>query len=156
MSGLPFKCDSDGVSYEDLPLKWSASALQDGKPNIDMIMGFLAGAVRDVEPVPFAPLGDFDNSRITRFILDQDIVVERSPPVGVPFGNLLRLSPDVLVGSYIGIQTAQGNPMLLFATVPAGILVVGAAWSLSKAMQKGLPKHIKKALERKKPGRTVR
>jgi hypothetical protein len=83
---------------------------------------FFDAVLRDA---PFDPTRAILNRKTVDEILDQPIIVERSPPVAIPFGKLLSGASIITVGTAVGIAGMTGNP-LLFAAVPVGILVVGA------------------------------
>jgi hypothetical protein len=53
-------------------------------------------------------------------ILKSKVVVEQSPPIALPLGKLLLKAPGVAIGTYVGMQAADGNTMLMLATVPGG------------------------------------
>lgn len=70
---------------------------------------------------------------ITR-IIEEPIIIERSPPQAISIRDLLSLSASpTALGTYVGINVASGHYLLLL-TVPAGILVVGAAIEITKAL----------------------
>lgn len=67
-------------------------------------------------------------------ILAQPIVLEQSPVLTEPFYSILRRStPSVAIGAYVGYAAANGN-YLLMVTVPAGILLVGSAIEITRAL----------------------
>lgn len=74
------------------------------------------------------------------------VIVENSPPEAVPFSMLLRSASTAVVGTYIGIRMA-GSPALMLLTVPAGLLVIGSAMGVAKALEKGLNKRVRKLLK---------
>jgi hypothetical protein len=51
------------------------------------------------------------------------MVIEQPPPLGIPFSDLIKGASAATIGAYVGVQTADGH-LLLFLTVPAGIIVV--------------------------------
>jgi hypothetical protein len=72
-------------------------------------------------------------------IRNLEVIIENSPPSLINFNELLKSAgPAVAIGTFIGIS-ATTYPILL-ATVPAGIIVVGAAVGISKVIQDGLTK----------------
>jgi hypothetical protein len=64
------------------------------------------------------------------------IVIEQSPPELASLAGLLKQGGGVAVGAFVGLHAASG-PMLL-VTVPAGIIIVGAAAGLGSALEAGL------------------
>jgi hypothetical protein len=86
------------------------------------------------------------NADIVDFIFDADIIIERSPPHAVAFKALAKSASALSVGAYVGVAGLE-HP-LLFLTVPAGILVVGAAVSVSKAFERGLNLKVERVLKK--------
>jgi len=85
-----------------------------------------------VVAIPAPPL----NLTLIEKIIHEPIVIERSPPEAISISNLLKLSGSpAALGTYVGIAAANGNYLLLL-TVPAGILIVGAAIEVTKAIPK--------------------
>jgi len=80
-------------------------------------------------------------------IHNSEIIVEHSPPEGIPFHKLLSGASIVTAGTYVGAGAlgAGGGP-LLFLTVPAGILVVGGAMVMVLAIAKGLIPRMERAM----------
>lgn len=90
------------------------------------------------------------NPKIIEFILEQDVVLERSPPFAIPFKKLLKQTNSaVLLGGYIGARMAWDDPALMLLTIPGGIIAVGSALGVADAMAYGLNKHIKRMFDGK-------
>jgi hypothetical protein len=87
-------------------------------------------------------------SPIVEYVMAQDIVLERSPPFGVPLNNILKGASTLSIGTYVGFEALGGHP-LLFLTVPGGIIIVGAAVGIGKALEAGLNKKLKQYLDKK-------
>jgi hypothetical protein len=94
------------------------------------------------------------NRAIVEYIKQQDIVVERSPRVGIPFSTLLKSASAASLGTFLGVSALEGYP-LLFITVPAGI-VVGSALGISKALEAGLNKWVSKIVSGKTTKRATK
>jgi hypothetical protein len=78
---------------------------------------------------------------------NSEIIIEHSPPEGIPFHKLLSGASIVTVGTYVGVGAlGSGGGPLLFLTVPAGILVVGAAAAIVLAFAKGLTYAMERAM----------
>jgi hypothetical protein len=82
-------------------------------------------------------LGQFGES-FADAVLDLDVVIEQSPPSWEKLKKLVERSPGVLIGTYIGLAAGEHYPYLLFATVPTGIIVVGSAIGVSRALEQNL------------------
>ena len=80
---------------------------------------------------------------------DPCIIVERSPPDAVSLLKLLKGASGVVIGAYVGLQTGQGP--LLFITVPAGMIIVGAASGIGAALEAGLRTKLAQWLTGRKP-----
>jgi hypothetical protein len=90
-----------------------------------------------------------DNDPEPNQILYGNIIIEQSPPEAVPLSLLLSKASTTVIGTYIGFQLAGDNPVLLLATVPLGLIVIGSAMGVSKAFEKGLTKAISRLIEKK-------
>jgi hypothetical protein len=90
---------------------------------------------------------------LAQYILnDASLPFEQSPLQGISLGALGKASPYAL-GAYIGYAAGGGTPLILI-TVPAGIIVCGAAAGVGKALEEGLREKIKLLLAKK--GRKAR
>jgi hypothetical protein len=120
----------------------------DRKIDAEIIRPFVDQALRN-ESYPFLVPGLSEtrtsefNRRFVDYIFEQPIIIEQSPPEGMPFINLLKHASAASIGAYVGTQAADGHP-LLFLTVPAGIIVVGSAIAISNAINRGLNKAIER------------
>jgi hypothetical protein len=75
----------------------------------------------------------------------QSIVIERSPPSLDSLLGILKTGSGVAIGSWLGIEaTSYYDPLVLFAAVPMGIIVCGAAAGISEGLQRGLKERIAK------------
>jgi hypothetical protein len=81
------------------------------------------------------------------FALDQNIVIEQSPPTTVKLKELAKKSPGILIGSYVGMEAAGDAHALLFMTVPLGIVIVGSAIGISEGIPQGLNQLIQKKIK---------
>jgi hypothetical protein len=98
--------------------------------------------------------GEEFNPTIINYILEQSIIIEQSPPLGVPFEQLLKGASVTSIGTLLGYYGM--NEPLLFLTIPAGILVVGSAVAISKAMEKGLSHTISRLAGTRTPRKPTR
>jgi hypothetical protein len=86
------------------------------------------------------------NPEAVDYVLAANIVIEQSPPDWALLKDLIKKSPGVAIGTYIGMQAAGQYPQLMYITVPAGIMVVSSAIGISKALAKGLNKKVEALL----------
>lgn len=85
------------------------------------------------------------NSAVVDYILTQPIVIERSPPVHVTLKGLLTSTNlPIWIGTYMGWSVAPEHSVLLFVTVPGGIIIVSSAAGLATALAAGLSKSVKR------------
>jgi hypothetical protein len=112
---------------------------------------FLDSALRGVRFSVVARQQLVLNSNVIGVAKETEIVVERSPVVGVGVGSILRGASNIAMGSYLGMQAAGGSTSLMFVTVPSGILVVCSAAGIGKALEKGLNRQISAIFEGKTP-----
>jgi hypothetical protein len=82
------------------------------------------------------------NESIIELLLYQDIIVEQSPPEAVPLMNVIMHGTNISIGSYLGYAISGGDIPLMFITVPAGVIVMGAAIGISNGLKNGLQKTI--------------
>lgn len=77
-------------------------------------------------------------------IYSDTVVIQRSPVSEVPFKDLTKGASSVTIGAYLGTKGVppDASPMLLFASVPFGIVVIGTAMGLAKGLENGLQKYI--------------
>jgi hypothetical protein len=82
-------------------------------------------------------------------IYGSEIIVEHSPPEGIPFRKLLSGASVLTIGTYIGSMALGGSP-LLYVAVPLGIILVSAAVSIGHAFDKGLNHVVERAIGKDK------
>lgn len=83
------------------------------------------------------------NRQFSNFILDSDIVYESSPPKGIQVRQIIKSATGAGIGLYLGIN-GPSEP-LLFVSVPFGVILMGSAFGVAKAFEKG----INRVVERK-------
>jgi len=90
------------------------------------------------------------NPEVVDYLLTQPIVIERSPPIHLTLKGLLTSTNlPVWIGTYMGWSVAPEHSVLLFITVPGGIIVVGSAAGLAAALAAGLSKSVKRLFRSK-------
>ena len=78
------------------------------------------------------------NRELINDLLAESIVIERSPPEAMPLRAMLSKASAASIGTFLGVAKAWSNPLLMFVTIPAGILVIGSTLGLAKALEEGL------------------
>ncbi|WP_156924476.1 hypothetical protein [Derxia gummosa] len=86
--------------------------------------------------------------QFARFLTEEAVVpFENSPLHGVSLQSLSKASPYAL-GAYIGFVVSGSTPMLLL-TVPAGIILCGAAAGIGEGLNRGLRDRLQYLLAKK-------
>jgi hypothetical protein len=100
----------------------------------------------DAEEFEFdRPERSLKNPAIVDYVLSQPIVIERSPPITVTLKGLLTATNlPIWIETYMGWSVVPDHSVLLFITVPGGIIVVSFATGLALALSAGLSKSIKR------------
>ena len=84
-----------------------------------------------------------ENRDLIDFLYGQEIVMENSPPFSFSLKVLLdKANTPLWIGTFMGTAVAWGHPVLLFITVPGGIIVVSSASGIGRAMEAGLNKAV--------------
>jgi hypothetical protein len=84
-------------------------------------------------------------SPLAEYLLLEPIIVERSPPAAEGLGSLLHGATSISTGFLLGSQLTH-EPLFLLITVPAGVILMGAAIGIATGLQKGLAGAIMNAL----------
>lgn len=126
--------------------------LRRAPPTLDEIADFLEASVFNFERTtgPSNTRAEGGERRFASYILDQPIVIERSPPLSIPLHSLLTKAPGVAIGTFVGIEAAASHPLLMLATVPGGIIAVSSAIGISRALEAGLNKAVDRMIKRLK------
>ena len=91
------------------------------------------------------PERSMKNEQIVEYLLDQPIVIERSPPFHITLRGLITATNlPIWIGTYMGWSVAPDHSVLLFITVPGGIIVVSSAIGLASALGAGLSTSVKR------------
>jgi hypothetical protein len=71
---------------------------------------------------------------------------EQSPLTGVSLGTIFATGSIGVIGASLGLVLAGGPTPLLFITVPAGLIVCGAAMGVAEGLQQGLRRRLTRAI----------
>lgn len=108
---------------------------------LDAMLRGVAFEDLEVRNLSFVPDGIYVlNRNIIRSIIEVPIVIENSPPEWILLKNVIQKGRSIPVGIFLGYFGI--HEPLLFVTIPTGIVVMGAAFALNKAIEAGLPKFI--------------
>jgi hypothetical protein len=85
------------------------------------------------------------NEQAVDYVLSQPFVVERSPPIHLTLRGLITATNlPIWIGTYMGWSVVPDHSVLLFITVPGGIIIVSSAAGLANALGAGLSKSVKR------------
>ena len=86
---------------------------------------------------------------VASFLNENVILIEQSMPVLTKLASFLQKATGVAIGACVGMTAANtlGNRLLLFVTVPFGILIVGTASGVGSALELGLRDRLLKTLK---------
>lgn len=72
-------------------------------------------------------------------------MIERSPPDLMSLkGAITKTNLPVFIGTYMGWSVVPDSSVLLFISVPGGIIVVSSAMGLANALASGLSTSVKR------------
>ena len=97
--------------------------------------------------------GDYENTDtdlVASFLNENVILIEQSRlPALTNLASFLQKATGVAIGACVGMTAANtlGNRLLLFVTVPFGILIVGTASGVGSALELGLRDRLLKTLK---------
>jgi len=84
-----------------------------------------------------------------QLIFGKHVPFEHSPIELESLGNLVAKASGIGVGAYVGFVISGTSPLLLL-TVPAGMVICGAAAGVSRALEDGLKEKLLKLLKKEK------
>ena len=119
--------------------------------NEEIFRNYLDAFLMDAEEHEFLrPERSLKNPAIVDYILTQPIVIERSPPFHVTLKGLITTTNlPVWIGTYMGWSVVPEHSVLLFITVPGGIIIVSSATGLANALSSGLSTSVKRLFRKK-------
>ena len=114
--------------------------------NEEIFCGYLDAFLMDADEFEFLrPERSLKNSDVLDYVLTQPIVIERSPPTHVSLKGLVSATNlPVWIGTYMGWSVVPDHSVLLFITVPGGIIIVSSAAGLANALSSGLSSSVKR------------
>jgi hypothetical protein len=133
----------DGISIPAFPgvsvawfrkpdAEWSIDTHLQYDGSLVEVRTFLDAALYDVHPLAVPAVY---NNEIVEFLLTQDIIIEHSPPEAVSLLTVLAHGTNISIGSYLGYAVSRGDIPLMFITIPAGVIVMGAAMGVSNGLK---------------------
>jgi hypothetical protein len=112
----------------------------------EVLRNYIDLFVMDAEEFEFGrPERSLKNEAIVDYVLSEPFVIERSPPALLTLkGVLTTTNLPIWIGTYMGWSVAPEHSVLLFITVPGGIIIVSSATGLASALAAGLSKSVKR------------
>lgn len=120
--------------------------------NEEILRSYIDAFLMDAEEYEFSRALErsLKNSDIVDYILNEPIVIERSPPFHVNLKGLItQTNLPVWIGTYMGWSVVPEHSVLLFITVPGGIIIVSSATGLANALSSGLSSSVKRLFRKK-------
>lgn len=138
----------------------SVSELKDFRPlpgpdieefNEQTLRSYLDAFLMDAEEFEFSrPERSLKNPNIVDYVYAEPVVIERSPPIHVTLKGMINATNlPVWIGTYMGWSVAPEHSVLLFITVPGGIIIVSSAAGLANALSAGLSSAVKRLFRKK-------
>lgn len=127
--------------FRELP-----GAHQELSLNVELLRNYLDLFLVDANEFEFdRPERSLKNPEVVEYLLSEPFVVERSPPAHLSLKGLITSTNlPVWIGSYMGWSIVPEHSVLLFITVPGGIIVVSSATGLASALAAGLNRSVKR------------
>jgi hypothetical protein len=98
----------------------------------------------------FRPERSLKSPAIVDRLMAEPFVIEQSPPVHLSLkGMITATNLPVWIGTYMGWSVVPEHSVLLFVTIPGGIIVVSSAVGLATALSAGLSKSVKRLFKTK-------
>ena len=134
------------MEISNLKIFRSLPRSQNGALSEEALRNYIDLFLMDAEEYEFgSPERSLKNASVIDYILSEPIVIERSPPFHITLKGLLTTTNlPIWIGTYMGWNVAPEHSVLLFITVPGGIIVVSSATGLATAMAAGLSKSVKR------------
>jgi hypothetical protein len=94
---------------------------------------------------------------LTKALLAQRIVIERSPPLAFTLANILRNATSTSLGVLVGTGLSP-DPFIMSIAIPAGILLMGPIMGISKGLERGLARLVEEKIAppKRQPRRAAR
>lgn len=119
--------------------------------NEEALRSYLDVFLMDAEEFEFSrPERSLKNPAVVDYVLIEPVVIERSPPVHVTLKGLITATNlPVWIGTYMGWSVVPEHSVLLFVTVPGGIIIVSSAAGLANALSAGLSTSVKRLFRKR-------
>ena len=114
--------------------------------NEQTLRTYLDAFLMDAEEFEFIrPERSLKNPNIVEHVYTEPVVIERSPPIHVTLKGMINSTNlPVWIGTYMGWSVVPDHSVLLFITVPGGIIIVSSAAGLANALSAGLSSSVKR------------
>jgi hypothetical protein len=88
------------------------------------------------------------NNWLVERVLATEVVIEQSPPEWETLSNILKSGIKGSGTVALSVYVALSGDVMLFVTLPAALLIVGAAKGTSKWLEQTIPKMLNKSTRR--------
>jgi hypothetical protein len=82
---------------------------------------------------------------IVKKLLAEKVVIETSPPIAETLAHFLRHATSISLGVLLGMGVTH-DPLIMVITIPAGVILMGAAMGITKGLERGLAKRVEAAI----------
>ncbi|MDP4026618.1 hypothetical protein Q8W71_28830 [Methylobacterium sp. NEAU 140] len=124
--------------------------------NEQVLRQYIDAFLSDEEEYDFIrPSRSIKNPSIVDYVLAERFVIERSPPDLLNLKTAItKTNLPVWIGTYMGWSVVPEHSVLLFISVPGGIIIVSSAVGLANALSSGLGTSVKKLFQNKQTVRS--
>jgi hypothetical protein len=119
--------------------------------NEEVLRSYLDAFLMDAEEFAFSRSErSLKNPNVVDYVLTEPFVIERSPPVHLNLKSAITATNlPVWIGTYMGWSVVPEHSVLLFITVPGGIIIVSSAAGLASALSAGLSSSVKRLFRKR-------
>jgi hypothetical protein len=82
---------------------------------------------------------------IVKQLLAEKVVIETSPPIAETLAHFLHNATSISLGVLLGTGLTH-DPTVMMITIPAGMILMGAAMGITKGLERGLAKRVEAAI----------
>lgn len=123
--------------------------VKDSDFNEQVLRSYIDAFLVDEDDYDFIrPDRSIKNPAIVDYVLSQKFVIERSPPDLLSLkGAITKTNLPVWIGTYMGWSAVPDHSVLLFISVPGGIIIVSSAIGLANALAARINKSVKRLFD---------
>lgn len=124
---------------------------EDDEFNETVLRRYIDAFLADAEEYDFIrPERSIKNPDVVDFVLNEPFVIQRSPPDLLSLkGAITKTNFPVWIGAYMGWSVVPDHSVLLFISVPGGVIIMSSAVGLANALGSGLSTSVKRLFREK-------